>query len=57
MTMTKKELLRKNIEMEREKLNSILAGGGKVEDAYTQSLVVDHLLEQYMDCEYARIKT
>lgn len=49
--MTKKELLRKNIEMEREKLNSILAGGGKVEDAYTQSLVVDRLLEQYMDCE------
>lgn len=49
--MTEKELLRKSIEEERKKLNCLVAGGGKVEDAYAQSLIVDRLLEQYMDCE------
>lgn len=48
--MKKKEVLRNDIEREREKLNSLLAGGGKVEDAYRQSLVVDALIEQYLDC-------
>lgn len=49
--MTKKELLRKNIEEERQKLNTMVENGGKVEEAYAQSLVVDRLLEQYLDCE------
>lgn len=48
-TMTSKELLMKRIEEEREKLNCLVAGGSKVEEAYRQSLVVDHLIEQYMD--------
>ena len=49
--MTKKELIRKNIEEERQKLNTMVANGGKVEEAYAQRLVVDRLLEQYLDCE------
>lgn len=48
--MTKKEILRKNIEEERQKLNCLLTEGNKTE-AYAQSLIVDRLLEQYMDCE------
>lgn len=48
--MTKKDLLRKNIEDERQKLNCLLTEGSK-EEAYAQSLIVDRLLEQYMDCE------
>lgn len=48
--MSKKELLKKNIEEERIKLNC-LASGGKWEDLYAQSLVVDRLIEQYMECE------
>lgn len=50
MNMTSKELLMKRIEEEREKLNCMLAGGSRVEEAYHQSLVVDRLIEQYMDC-------
>lgn len=49
--MSQKELLRKHIEEERIKLNGMIAGGAKVEETYQQSLVVDQLLEQYMDCE------
>ncbi len=49
--MSRKELLRKNIEEERKKLNCLLEGGAEVEETYRQSLVVDRLLEQYMDCE------
>lgn len=49
--MTKKELLRKRIEEERQKLNQIFTDGGKVEDALEQNRVVEHLLIQYMDCE------
>ena len=49
--MTKKELLRKRIEEERQKLNHLLADGSKVEETYAQSLIVDQLLEQYMDCK------
>lgn len=49
--MSQKELLRKHIEEERIKLNGMIAGGAKVEETYRQSLVVDQLLEQYMDCE------
>lgn len=49
--MSQKELLRKRIEEERIKLNSMVCGGGKVEETYRQSLVVDRLIEQYMDCE------
>lgn len=48
--MSQKELLMKHIEEERTKLNHLLAGGGKVEDVYLQSLVLDELIEQYMDC-------
>lgn len=47
--MTNKELLMKQIEEEREKLNCLLAGGARVEDAYHQSLLVDRLIEEYMD--------
>lgn len=49
--MSKKELLRKNIEEERMKLNRLIEGGASVEDTYRQSLLVDQLLEQYLDCE------
>ncbi len=49
--MNKKELLRKHIEEERIKLNRLAAGGDKMEELYRQSLVVDRLIEQYMDCE------
>lgn len=49
--MSQKELLMKHIEEERVKLNNLLACGGRVEDAYLQSLVLDSLIEQYMDCE------
>ena len=49
--MSQKELLRKKIEEERAKLNNLVSGGGKVEEMYHQSLVVDRLIEQYMDCE------
>lgn len=48
--MSQKELLRKHIEEERKKLNRLVSGGGTVEETYLQSLVVDRLLEQYMDC-------
>ncbi len=48
--MNQKELLKKWIEEERSKLNKLVAGGGSVEETYRQSLVVDRLLEQYMDC-------
>jgi hypothetical protein len=50
MNMCKKELLMKQIEKEREKLNSLLAGGISVDDVLTQSQIVDQLIEQYMDC-------
>lgn len=49
--MSQKETLRKHIEEERMKLNTLVESGGKVEDLYRQSLVVDRLLEQYMDCQ------
>lgn len=49
--MKKKEILRKKIEEERQKLNHLVTNGLKVEDVYAQSLVVDRLLEQYLDCE------
>ncbi|MDY3248849.1 MAG: Spo0E family sporulation regulatory protein-aspartic acid phosphatase [Candidatus Choladocola sp.] len=49
--MSQKELLKRHIEEEREKLNLLLSGGGKVEDVYRQSVVVDRLIEQYMDCD------
>lgn len=47
--MNQKELLRNQIEEEREKLNALLAGGTCIEDAYGQSLVVDQLIERYMN--------
>ncbi|HIR28028.1 MAG TPA: Spo0E family sporulation regulatory protein-aspartic acid phosphatase [Candidatus Choladousia intestinigallinarum] len=46
--MNQREILREQIEKERTRLNSILESGGKVEEVYEQSLVVDRLLEQYM---------
>lgn len=45
--MTQKELLINQIEKERDVLNGLVAGR-KVEEAYRQSLVLDRLLEQYM---------
>ena len=47
--MNRKELLRKRIEEERIKLNDLLSGERNMEDAYRQSLVVDRLIEQYME--------
>ena len=47
--MDTKEQLKRKIEEEREKLNRLLEGGRKVEDAYEQSRVVDALIEQYLD--------
>lgn len=47
--MRNKEQLRKQIEDERRKLNSLLADSSTAEAVYAQSLVVDELLEQYME--------
>ena len=47
--MEQKELLRRRIEEEREKLNKLLESGAGMEDAYGQSCVVDELIEQYME--------
>lgn len=49
--MTKKERIRDQIEEERKKLNSLVAEKSRAEEIYAQSLLVDRLLEQYMDCE------
>ena len=46
--MSRKEQLINQIEEEREILNGLLCFGDKVEEAYRQSLVVDALIEQYM---------
>lgn len=46
--MEKKEQLINQIEREREILNGLLGCGGEVEEIYQQSLVVDGLIEQYM---------
>ena len=48
--MSLREQLKNRIEEERVKLNVMIAGGGKVGDIYHQSLVLDQLIEQYMDC-------
>ncbi len=50
--MNQRERLREQIEKERTRLNRILEDGGKVEDAYEQSIRVDRLLEEYLS-EYA----
>ena len=47
--MNRNEQLRETIEREREKLNCMLAESGKAEEVYQQSLVVDRILEEYMD--------
>ncbi len=47
--MGQKEQLRKRIEKERRKLNLLLRRGKGSQDAYTQSLVVDRLIEKYME--------
>lgn len=49
--MTTKEQLMNRIEEQRRILNSLLKSGGKVEEIYHQSLVVDALLEKYMQFE------
>lgn len=49
--MNQRELLRKSIEEERCRLNELITSGAKVEETYQQSLLVDQLLEQYLDCE------
>lgn len=45
----KKELLKENIEEERRKLDGIITRGGSLEEIYPQSLLLDHLIEQYLD--------
>ncbi len=47
--MNGKEQLMERIEEEREKLNGLLSEGAEAEEAYRQSLVVDQLIEQYME--------
>lgn len=47
--MMNKEQLRDKIEEERMKLNKMVVSGVTTEEIYAQSLVVDQLLEQYMD--------
>ena len=49
--MTKKEMLKRTIEKEREKLDRLVIGGLNSEEVYEQALVMDHLMELYMDCE------
>lgn len=46
--MSQKELLKCKIEEERKKLNLLVAQGSDVK-AYAQSLILDRLIEQYMD--------
>lgn len=48
--MNQKEQLKNQIEKERRKLDYMIAGGEKVGDVYRQSLLVDRLIERYMDC-------
>jgi methanogenic corrinoid protein MtbC1 len=50
--MSQKEQLRNQIEEERERLNAMLAGGAQVEETYRQSLVVDALIEEYMNYRF-----
>ncbi|MCD7736047.1 MAG: Spo0E family sporulation regulatory protein-aspartic acid phosphatase [Lachnospiraceae bacterium] len=47
--MNKKEALKSCIEEERKKLNSLIGEKGRLEDAYRQSLLVDRLIERYME--------
>ena len=47
--MQQKEVLMDQIEAEREKLNLLLDGDEISETAYGQSLIVDQLIEQYID--------
>jgi len=49
--MSRKEQIRERMEEEREKLNQMAAGGGNVEETYRQSIIVDRLIERYLDCE------
>ncbi|MDY3917487.1 MAG: hypothetical protein SOZ59_00615 [Candidatus Limivivens sp.] len=46
--MNQKEALKARIEEERKKLDT-LAENGLMHDTYQQSLVVDQLIEQYLD--------
>ncbi|MCD7885683.1 MAG: Spo0E family sporulation regulatory protein-aspartic acid phosphatase [Lachnospiraceae bacterium] len=47
--MTQKERLKKQIERERTQLNFLIENGGKVEEVYRQSLIVDRLVERYLE--------
>lgn len=47
--MTQKERLIKQIEQERTRLDLLIGSGGKVEEVYRQSLIVDRLVEQYLE--------
>lgn len=47
--MTQKERLMKQIEHERTRLDFLIGNGGKVEEIYRQSLIVDRLVERYME--------
>ena len=46
--MSQKELLKCRIEEERKKLN-LLVGQGSDAKVYAQSLLLDRLIEQYME--------
>jgi len=46
--MTRMENLKERIEKERKKLDSLLMEGN-LEATYQQSLVVDRLIEEYLD--------
>ncbi len=47
--MSRKEQLRVTIEEERRKLDALLEHGRTLQEAYTQSLLLDRLIEQYLD--------
>ncbi|MFR8548190.1 MAG: hypothetical protein ACLVEV_06165 [Lachnospiraceae bacterium] len=46
--INRREHLMKHIEEERLVLNRLLSHGAKTEEIYTQSLVVDRLIEQFI---------
>lgn len=46
--MTLKEQLIKKIEEQRQVLNSLLKNESGAEEIYSQSLILDELIEQYM---------
>lgn len=47
--MSQKEILKHQIEEERGRLNGLLAEGKNMEEVYEQSLILDRLIEEYMN--------